>query len=271
MPVLSYGSPQGLFMTLKSLRRLIMDARNFLKVKNFKIKEGSYTFEDVKYLCAAEKKKIYKGFVSFLNNHFKHTNFTKSIYQHCHLHCGFIAHYNINGFYGEYFATAATLQKIAFNVEKQPSEYDGYYVGSTAYAGTDSLMAKHAFYKLYEELTSSKEGLGDFYGAFSGRRGYMGASMDGDYGDLNTAIKEAFHSYLEEWEELITKAMNDFEAFSQDEETKRLQSQKDEALAQAKALQQKAMELEAQLIEKQQTPQKQLVQSTLFDFMNEVA
>lgn len=31
------------------------------------------------------------------------------------------------------------------------------------------------------------------------------------------------------------------------------------------------MELEAQLIEKQQTPQKQLVQSTLFDFMNEVA
>ena len=248
-----------------------MDARNFLKVKNFKIKEGSYTFEDVKFMSAIEKKKIYKGFVSFLNNHFKHTNFIKSIYQHCHLHCGFIAHYNINGFYGEYFATAATLQKIAFNVEKQPSEYDGYYVGSTAYAGTDSLMAKHAFYKLYEELTSSKEGLGDFYGAFSGRRGYMGASMDGDYGDLNTAIKEAFHSYLEEWEELITKAMNDFEAFSQDEETKRLQSQKDEALAQAKALQQKAMELEAQLIEKQQTPQKQLVQSTLFDFMNEVA
>lgn len=246
-----------------------MDARNFLKVKNFKIKEGSYTFEDVKFMSAIEKKKIYKGFVSFLNNHFKHTNFIKSIYQHCHLHCGFIAHYNINGFYGEYFSTAATLQKIAFNVEKQPSEYDGYYVGSTAYAGTDSLMAKHAFYKLYEELTSSKEGLGDFYGAFSGRRGYMGASMDGDYGDLNTAIKEAFHSYLEEWEELITKAMNDFEAFSQDEETKRLQSQKDEALAQAKALQQKAMELEAQLIEKQQTPQKQLVQSTLFDFIDE--
>jgi hypothetical protein len=53
MPVLSYGSPQGLFMTLKSLRRLIMDARNFLKVKNFKIKEGSYTFEDVKYLCVS--------------------------------------------------------------------------------------------------------------------------------------------------------------------------------------------------------------------------
>lgn len=44
----------------------------------------------------------------------------------------------------------------------------------------------------------------------------MGASMNGDYGDLNTAIKEAFRSY------------------SKDEETKRLQSQKDEALAQVK-------------------------------------
>jgi len=245
-----------------------MDARNFLKVKNFKIKEGSYTFEDAKFMSAAEKKKIYKGFVSFLNNHFKHTNFNKGIYQHCHLHCGFIAHYNINGFYGEYFSAAATFQKIAFNVEKQPSEYDGYYVGSTAYEGIDSLKAKHAFYRLYEELTTSEDGLGDFYGAFSGRRGYMGASMDGDYGDLNTAIKDAFCSYLEEWEELITKAMSAFEAFSKDEDTKQLQSQKEEALAQAKALQQKAMELEAQLIKKQQTPQKQHTQSTLFDFLD---
>jgi len=246
-----------------------MDARNFLKVKNFKIKEGAYAFEDAKFMSAAEKKKIYKGFVSFFNNHFKHTNCTKSIYQHCHLHCGFDAHYNINGFYGEYFSTAATFQKIAFNVEKKPSEYDGYYVGSTTCEGTDSLKAKHAFYRLYEELTKSKEGLGDFYKAFSGHSGYFGACMNGDYGDLNTAIKDAFRSYLKEWEELITQAISDFEAFSKDEETKRLQSQKDEALAQVKAFQQKALELEAQLVEKQQTPQKQFAQSTLFDFMND--
>lgn len=42
-----------------------MDARNFLKVKNFKIKEGSYTFEDVKYLSAAEKKKSTKDLFHF--------------------------------------------------------------------------------------------------------------------------------------------------------------------------------------------------------------
>jgi len=248
-----------------------MDARNFLKVQNFKIKEERYSFEDTKYMNATQKQKIYKGFSAFLNNHFKHTNFTKSIYEHCHLHCGFIAHNNINGFYGEYFSTAATFQKIAYDVEKNPSEYDGYYVGSIACEGKDSFNAKKAFYKIYEELTSSKEGLGDFYNAFSGRGGYFSACMNGDHGDLNTAIRDAFKAYLEQWEDLITKAMSDFENFSKDEETKKLQAKKDEALAQAKALQNEALALEAQLVEKQQSPKQQYTQSTLFDFLNEVA
>ena len=58
-------------------------------------------------------------------------------------------------------------------------------------------------------------------------------------------------------------------SFSKDEETKRLQSQKDEALAQVKAFQQKALELEAKLVEKQQIPKQLYVQSTLFDFIDE--
>ncbi|AHJ13066.1 PspA/IM30 family protein [Sulfurospirillum multivorans] len=248
-----------------------MDAKNFLKVKNFKIKEGSYTFEDVEFMSATEKKKIYKGFVSFLNNHFKHTNFIKGIYQHCHLHCGFIAHYNINGFYGEYFSTAATFQKIAFGVEKNPSEYDGYYVGSNPFTGVDSLSAKHAFYGIYEELTTCENGLGDFYSAFSDHGGYFGADMSGDHGDLNIAIRDAFRAYLKEWEILIAQAVSDFEAFSKDEVAKKLQQQRDEALAQAKALQNEALALEAQLVEKQQSPKQQYTQSTLFDFLNEVA
>jgi hypothetical protein len=64
-------------------------------------------------MTSTQKSKIYKNFVSFLNNHFKPTSFKKDIYEHCHLHCGFIAHYNINGFYGEYFGTAARFHKIA--------------------------------------------------------------------------------------------------------------------------------------------------------------
>lgn len=119
-----------------------MDARNFLKVQNFKLKVENFEFEDVKFMTSTQKSKIYKNFVSFLNNHFKPTSFKKDIYEHCHLHCGFIAHYNINGFYGEYFGTAARFHKIANGFEKEPTEYDGFYVGSLKHEGKDSLSAK---------------------------------------------------------------------------------------------------------------------------------
>ena len=54
-----------------------MDARNFLKVQNFKLKVENFEFEDVKFMTSTQKSKIYKNFVSFLNNHFKPTSFKK--------------------------------------------------------------------------------------------------------------------------------------------------------------------------------------------------
>src|SRR5574344_217908 len=101
-------------------------SREFLKVKNFNLKAKAYEFEDVQYMTASEKTKIYKAFVSFLNNHFKESNFKKNLYEHFHTHCGFIAHYNIKGFYSEYFNTASKFQKIAFNYSSNPSEYGCY-------------------------------------------------------------------------------------------------------------------------------------------------
>ena len=187
------------------------------------------------------------------------------------MHCGFIAHYNINGFYGKYFSTAATFQKIAYDVEKNPSEYDGYYVGSIACEGKDSFNAKKAFYKIYEELTSSKEGLGDFYKAFSGRGGYFGACMNGDHGDLNTAICNAFKAYLQQWEDLLTKAMSDYSAFSKDAEMKKLQEKQKEALAQAKALEKQAKEIEEELFVKATSTAIAKRQTTLLDFLVDVA
>ena len=179
-------------------------SREFLKIKNFNLKAKAYEFEDVHYMAASEKTKIYKTFVSFLNNHFKESNFKKALYEHFHLHCGFIAHYNIKGFYSEYFNTAANFQKIAFNYSSDPSEY-GCYVNET-YQGKDSLSAKQAFYKIYEELNSSRTGLGEFYSAIvdGGRYAYSG-----DYCDLNRAIAESFSEYMETWRELIKSAIKD--------------------------------------------------------------
>lgn len=177
-------------------------SREFLKVKNFNLKAKAYEFEDVQFMTASEKTKIYKAFVSFLNNHFKESNFKKNLYEHLHLHCGFIAHYNIKGFYSEYFTTAARFQKIALNFTSKPSEYGNFI--NDSYRGKDSLFAKQAFYKIYEELNGSRTGLGEFYSAIveNGRYG-------SDYRDLDRAIAESFNEYIETWRELIKSAIQD--------------------------------------------------------------
>ncbi|MHB8879915.1 MAG: hypothetical protein ACYC69_00235 [Thermodesulfovibrionales bacterium] len=64
-------------------------------------------FADSKWLSADEKRKILKQWTGFVKNGFPETSFTNSIYEHLHLHCGYIAHYNKHGFYGEYWGAYA--------------------------------------------------------------------------------------------------------------------------------------------------------------------
>jgi len=59
-------------------------------------------FTDAHFLSADEKKSILKRWTSFVKNGFPENLFTDSVYTHLHLHCGYIAHYNRAGFYGEY-------------------------------------------------------------------------------------------------------------------------------------------------------------------------
>lgn len=76
-------------------------------------------FQATQFMTANDKEKTVEDFRKFVNSLttelgktriFKGINipspfakFTNRIYEHLHLHCGFIAHYNINGFYGTYF------------------------------------------------------------------------------------------------------------------------------------------------------------------------
>jgi len=60
-------------------------------------------FSDEQFLSASEKTKIYNAWKRFLKSDFKKGNFTDALYIHLHLHCGFIAHYDRNGFYSTYF------------------------------------------------------------------------------------------------------------------------------------------------------------------------
>lgn len=68
-------------------------------------------FSDVQFMTAAEKGKVARQWERFL----KHLSingcsteenvnlFPKSLYEHLHLHCGYIAHYNRYGFFETYF------------------------------------------------------------------------------------------------------------------------------------------------------------------------
>jgi hypothetical protein len=54
-------------------------------------------------MTAEDKKKVLKHWETFLKNGCPREHFTKDLYHHLTLHCSFIAHYDIHGFYATYF------------------------------------------------------------------------------------------------------------------------------------------------------------------------
>ena len=217
-----------------------MNSKNFLKPKNFKIKAKSLSFESVKFMTDLEKKKIYINFVKFLNNHFKRTLFKKNLYEHFHCNCGFIAHYNINGFYGEYFETAASYHYNVNNYENPMNEYSGNLNRES------TLSHGEQFYAIYEELNSSRDGLGEFYDTIMSNENYGGYA---DYADLDGALIEAFNEYMEIWREEIRKAVKAYDKFSKDEKIQKLNEKKEELRNEQKRLDETTRAIEETLIE----------------------
>ncbi len=62
-----------------------------------------YEFRDVEFMSAREKELVLKAWVRFVRNGLRFEDFTRRLYEHLHLHCGFIAHYDRAGFYRTYF------------------------------------------------------------------------------------------------------------------------------------------------------------------------
>ena len=61
-------------------------------------------FTDVQFMTAKEKGMVLKNWETFLKHGLKKQHFTKRLYEHLHLHCGFIAHYSRDGFYSTYLS-----------------------------------------------------------------------------------------------------------------------------------------------------------------------
>jgi hypothetical protein len=89
-------------------------------------------FKDSDFFTAEDKYKTAKHFLRFVKNGFERKDFNKRVYEHLHLHCGFIAHYNIDGFYQTYFnGSKSDLKDFAehfLNFESMP--YESVYNGS---------------------------------------------------------------------------------------------------------------------------------------------
>lgn len=62
----------------------------------------SYT--STRFMTAADKGRVALQWERFLESNMARDKFGAKLYDHLHLHCGHIAHYNRDGFYAEWFA-----------------------------------------------------------------------------------------------------------------------------------------------------------------------
>jgi hypothetical protein len=54
-------------------------------------------------MSAEEKKAVLRNWQRFIKSGFDRKYFTKKLYDHLNLHCSFIAHFDVHGFYATYF------------------------------------------------------------------------------------------------------------------------------------------------------------------------
>ena len=54
-------------------------------------------------MTAVEKEKVLRSWERFLSSGCSKAQFSKALYRHLTMHCSFIAHYDIHGFYSTYF------------------------------------------------------------------------------------------------------------------------------------------------------------------------
>jgi len=102
-------------------------------------------FKDVKFMSAKEKEKVVEDFRRFLKSNFDRKYFTKRLYEHLHLHCSFIAHYDIDGFYATYFhEPEMTIEFLNQFLTGKSTELKGTWWLTGDYADVNEAMCKVA-------------------------------------------------------------------------------------------------------------------------------
>jgi hypothetical protein len=78
-----------------------------------------YEFRDAPFMSAREKELVLKAWVRFLRKGLKFEDFTRRLYEHLHLHCQFIAHYDRAGFYQTYFERGEDTVKFLSQFDRR--------------------------------------------------------------------------------------------------------------------------------------------------------
>ena len=82
-------------------------------------------FTNAEFMTTKEKHLTLKNWTTFLANGLKQEHFTKRLYNHLHLHTGFIAHYSIHGFYFTYFESGPDTESFFEAFMANTSEHWG--------------------------------------------------------------------------------------------------------------------------------------------------
>ena len=108
----------------------------------------AYDFRDSAFLTAREKQLVLRAWVRFLKGGLRFAHFTRRLYDHLHLHCSFIAHYDRAGFYAEYFErgedTARFLRQFDSRGDCQSVEYGATWWLNGDYADLNQAMVEEA-------------------------------------------------------------------------------------------------------------------------------
>jgi hypothetical protein len=78
-----------------------------------------YEFRGAPFMGSREKELVLRAWVRFLRKGLKFEDFTRRLYEHLHLHCQFIAHYDRAGFHRTYFERGETAVLFLSQFDKR--------------------------------------------------------------------------------------------------------------------------------------------------------
>jgi len=109
-----------------------------------------FDLKDCEFMTAGAKRKLLSHWQRFLESGLEWNAFRKAIYEHLHLHCEFIAHYNREGFFSVYFGdepakTCAFLRQFDPDGDGKSVDYGlVYWITSDDYGDVNQAMREIA-------------------------------------------------------------------------------------------------------------------------------